>query len=108
MLGIINPIARALKLFLVWTDSYYSVIEIIRPALLCQVPDHSEGVRSLYVNIYCRRRDSLSDCKFDKDVYLSVFTRSGLFLLAQHVLEHIAHILCGYPPESVVRVWAVF
>jgi len=45
------------------------------PALLCQVPDNSEVVRSLCVNIN-RHCDSLSDCKSDKDMYHSVFTRS--------------------------------
>jgi len=48
--------------------------EFISTALLCQVLDHSEVVRNLCVNVY-RCRDSLSDCKPDKDMY-HVFTRS--------------------------------
>jgi len=66
------------------------------------MPAHREGVRNLCVNIY-GPRDSLSDCKSGKDVYHSVFTRSGLYLGAEFVLEHIARILCSYPPKSVVE-----
>jgi len=97
VLGIINPIARALISYLVQTDSHYCINEIIRPAQLCQVPDHSKGVKNLSVNTY-RRRDSLSGCESDKDMHHSVFMRSNLYLAAEHVLEHIAHMLYSYPP----------
>jgi len=63
---------------------------------------HWEGVRNLSVNIY-RHHDSLCDCKYDKDVHHSVFTRSDLYLGAELVLEHIAHILCSYHSKSVVE-----
>jgi len=43
MLDIINPIARALTLFMVWTASHYCINEIIRPALLCRLPGHRKG-----------------------------------------------------------------
>jgi len=66
------------------------------------VPDHSEGVRNLCDNIY-GNRDSLGYCESDKDVYQSLFMRSDLYLGAEHVLEHIAHILCHYQQESVVE-----
>jgi len=45
----------------------------------------------------------ISDCKSDKDMHQILFTRSDLHLGAEHVLEHTAHILCSYPPESVVE-----
>jgi len=61
----------------------------------CQVPDYSEGVRNLCVNIY-RHHDYLSDCEPDKDQ--SVFTRSDFYLGVEHVLEHAAHILRSYSP----------
>jgi len=77
------------------------LLYIIRPALLCQLPEHSKRVRNLCVGIY--RHDSLSNGKPDKDVHHSVFTRSDLYLGAEHFLEHVAHILHSYPPESIVE-----
>jgi len=69
---------------------------------LCRVPDYSEEVRKLCVNMYgCY--DSLTDCKSDKDVYQSVFMRSDLYLGTGPVLGHITQILCSYPLESVVE-----
>jgi len=52
------------------------------------MPDESEGVRSFCVNIY-RCGNFLSDCISNKGVYHSVFTRSDVYLGAEHVLEHI-------------------
>jgi len=108
VLGIINPIARVLTLFLVWTNNHYCINEIIvlhthpfvvnrtinatplerlqqHPLLfltcaitVCQVPDHREEVRTLCFNFY-RRRDPLSDCKSDKDVSQCVHEIWSLF-----------------------------
>jgi len=36
-------------------------------------------------------------------VYQSVFTRSDLYLGAEHVLEHTTHILRNYPLESIME-----
>ena len=54
-------------------------------------------------SLTCLWEISLSNTINDKDMYQSVFTRSDLYLGAEHVLEHIAHILCSYPPESIVE-----
>ena len=45
--------------------SHYCINEIIRTVLICQVPDHSKGVKNLCVNVY-RRHDSLIDVDLTK------------------------------------------
>jgi len=62
----------------------------------------TEKTSDICGNIH-RGHGSLGGCTSDKDVYNSVFTRSDLSLGAEHVLEVIAHILCSYPPETVVE-----
>jgi len=100
MLGIINPITRALTLFLVWTHGHHNIKEIIRLALRYYVK-YQTIVKASKIIFVSTSIDFLSDCKSDKDVYHSVFARSDLHLVAEHIQEHIAHILCSYPQESV-------
>jgi len=80
-------------------DSHYCINEIIRPALLCQVPDHIKGVRNLFVNTMDSAILLVIVNLTKVYMYQSVFTRCDHYLEEEHVLEHITHTLCSYPLE---------
>jgi len=79
-----------------------------RVKYVCSNPSTQTIVKGSEICVYIYRyHDSLSGYKSDKDMYHCVFTRSDLYLAAEHVQEVIAHIVCSCPLEFVVESRAV-